>query len=126
MVVGFSSPAQDMIADNVSLHRYLVPHPLNSMFVEMSGNSMRGVVNTADLLIVERSNQANPGQIVLAQIDGQYMIRFLGRDRNGFLLYGTMRNEQPVRPSTDIAIVGIVTGLARRFQSNTPKRKESS
>ncbi len=115
-VVGFSSPAQDMISDGISLDKYLVQHPLNTMFIEMNGDSMRGMVNANDLVIVERSNEAAPGQVVLAQIDGQYLIRFLGRDREGFFLYGSRRNEQPYRPTSDIAIVGVVTGLARRFR----------
>lgn len=115
-VVGFSSPAQDMISDGISLDRYLVEHPLNTMYIGMNGDSMRSVVNAQDLVIVERSSEATPGQIVLAQIDGEYLIRFLGRDRDGYFLYGSRRNEQPLRPTSDIAIIGVVTGLARRFR----------
>lgn len=115
-VVGFASPAQDLISDNFTLDKYLVEHPLNTMFMEMESDRMRGVVNQGDLVIVERSSTASVNQIVLAQVDGTYLIRFLGRDRDGYFLYGTRRNEAPLRPIGDIVIVGVVAGLARKFR----------
>ncbi|MCX7836025.1 MAG: S24 family peptidase [bacterium] len=115
-VVGFASPAQDLISDDFTLDKYLVEHPLNTMFLVMESDAMKGVIQQGDLVIVERTTQAQTGQIVLAQMDGTYFIRYLGMDRKGMFLYGTARNLTPLRPTNEIVIVGVVTGLARKFR----------
>ena len=114
-VTGFASPAADMLSDTISLDRYLVKHPLNTMFVEMTGDAMCGVIEPGDLVIVERAARAAAGRIVLAKVDGEYMIRYLARDANGFYLQAANPRVKPLRPTNNLAIVGTVTGLARRF-----------
>ena len=53
---GFPSPAEDYLEGKLDLNRHLIPHPLATFFVRVSGDSMLGAgIHSGDLLIVDRS-----------------------------------------------------------------------
>ena len=51
---GFPSPADEYLEGKLDLNQYLVPHPLATFYVRVSGNSMIGAgIHEGDLLIAE-------------------------------------------------------------------------
>ncbi len=115
MVVGFSAPALDLLTDTLSLEKYLGLSPNRSMFLEMEGDAMLDAnIAPGDIVIVERTTQAKPGQIVATAIDGKYVIRYLARDRMGNYLVAANANLQPLRPTSSLTVVGVVVGLIRK------------
>jgi len=98
--------------------RTLVRRPEGTFVLRVRGDSMRDdQILDGDLVVVERRERAEDGEVVVALIDGRdAVLRTYRQDRGGIRL-------QPANPAGDtidvdpssLRIQGIVTGLFRRF-----------
>ena len=84
---GFPSPAEDYIELGVDLNKYLIKNPISSFFLRVSGNSMNnaGIYNN-DLLIIDRSINPTPGNIVVALLDGEFTLKRLIKENKHYYL----------------------------------------
>lgn len=77
---GFPSPAGDYLEEPLDLNRYLVRHPTTTFYVRVQGDSMTGaLIFDGDLLVVDRAEEIRSNHIVLAQIDGETVVKRLRR-----------------------------------------------
>ncbi|BCS87122.1 LexA family protein [Pseudodesulfovibrio sediminis] len=78
---GFPSPADEYLERPLDLNEYVAPRPEATFFVRVSGDSMIGAgIHHDDILVVDRSQQAVPGNIVIAFVDGEFTVKRLIRD----------------------------------------------
>ena len=78
---GFPSPAADYIEGRLDLNEHLIARPAATFIVQISGDSLIGAgVYDGDLAIVDRSVQAERGDLVVAAIDGALTAKFLQWD----------------------------------------------
>lgn len=84
---GFPSPADDFAENDLDLNEYLIQHPASTFFVRARGNSMvDAAIFDGDILIIDKSLEPRNNSIVLACIDGEFLIkRFVKKDRKVFL-----------------------------------------
>jgi DNA polymerase V len=105
----------DVVEANLSADQYLVENPLNTYFVKVKGNAMaQAGIDNEDVLVVDRSTAPTIGQTVLAEVNGEYMVRRLGERaliaaNPSFPVLAFAEIEQ-------LAIIGVVTGLMRKFK----------
>ncbi|EMY3520598.1 translesion error-prone DNA polymerase V autoproteolytic subunit (plasmid) [Yersinia ruckeri] len=77
-VAGFPSPAQDYIEQSLDLNDYCVPHPVSTFYLIAQGESMvQAGILSGDLLVVDKSLQAEHGDIVIAALDGEFTVKQL-------------------------------------------------
>jgi DNA polymerase V len=77
---GFPSPADDYVEAAIDLNVELIPRPLSTFFMRVSGEAMRGDgIVDGDLLVIDRSVDARPGMVVVATHEGTFVVRRLGR-----------------------------------------------
>jgi len=113
---GFPSPAAEMLDDALSIDDYLIEHPSDTVLVEVQGDSMVGAgIQPGDYVIVRKCSAANIGQIVVAIMDGDFTIKYLDRDKHGFLLRPANPHYSLLRPEQELTIFGIVTGQFRKY-----------
>lgn len=75
---GFPSPAEDYIDQRLDLSAHLIKNPASTYFIRVRGDSMRGAgIASGDLLVVDRSMEPRPGHVVVADVDGELVIRRL-------------------------------------------------
>lgn len=75
---GFPSPADDYVEQRIDLNELLVHHPSATYFVKAAGDSMmEGGISDGDLLVVDSSLTADHGDIVIAQVDGDFTVKRL-------------------------------------------------
>ena len=87
VAAGFPSQADDYIDSGIDLNRELIRHPSSTFFLRVSGDSMTDAgIQHGDLLVVDRSLEARPGQIVVAVLDGAFTLKRLARHRGGLRL----------------------------------------
>ena len=68
---GFPSPAQDYVEAELDLNQYCISRPSSTYFVRAIGNSMTDIgLHSGDLMIVDKAEQAQHGDIVIAEIEG--------------------------------------------------------
>lgn len=73
---GFPSPADDYIDSALDLNSHLIQRPEATFFVRVRGDSMEGAgISSGDLLIVDRSREISPGDIIIAAIDGELTVK---------------------------------------------------
>ena len=84
---GFPSPAEEYLEGKLDLNKHLVPHPLSTFFVRVSGHSMIGAgIHEGDLLIVDRSLEPRDGKVVIAVINGELLVKRLKfKDKQPYL-----------------------------------------
>ena len=82
VAAGFPSPADDYIDVGIDLNEVLIRHPSSTFFLRVSGDSMvEAGIQDGDLLVVDRSLEARPGQVVVAVLDGAFTLKHLARHR---------------------------------------------
>ncbi|MEA9392659.1 translesion error-prone DNA polymerase V autoproteolytic subunit [Acerihabitans sp. TG2] len=75
---GFPSPAQDYIEAELDLNDYCISRKHATFFVRAIGNSMTDIgLNSGDLMVVDKAEQAQHGDIVIAEIDGEFTVKRL-------------------------------------------------
>ena len=117
---GFPSPADDYMEHSLDLNAYLIQHPAATYLARAKGHSMTGQgIFDGDLLIVDRSLEAQHGQIVIAALDGQLTCKIL--DKQQQCLRSANRDYKPVPISefSELIIEGVVIHSIRH---HTPPR----
>lgn len=110
-----TAPAEDS-PEGLQIDAYLVPRPSKTVLLRVQGDSMRdkGLL-PGDLVVVERGAPAEPGQIVVAMVDGAPTVKILAKDRKGFYLKAANPDYEDIRPKDGLELWGLVTGSFRRF-----------
>lgn len=114
---GFPSPATEALSDTITLHEYLVEHPSTSFFYTVEDDEMaRHGIQRGDVVVIE-PKQAHPGDFVLADVDGEIMLRDLWKDGPGFMLASANPDTPPIRKCGEVQILGVVVALARKLKN---------
>ena len=72
-------------------------------------------IQEGDLVIVERKNNAREGDIVVAELDGEWTLKYLRKGSQGFYLEAANDEYPDLYPSEDLKIGGIVRGVLRKY-----------
>lgn len=114
---GFPSPAEEQQADALSLDEYLIRRPESTFMLTVNGDSMIDAgIQPGDIVLVEKGNAPRNGQIVVAQVDGDWTLKYYVKDRAGVRLDPANRNYRFIRPRQSLLIGGIVRGVIRRYE----------
>jgi DNA polymerase V len=117
---GFPSPADDYEQTPLKIGAYLVPHPTTTFFMKMTGDAMSNAgIDDGDLLIVDRSLTPKNGDIIIANVDNEFIVRRLLIENK----IGTLTSE-PTPPSIPniipchdhLNIFGVVTHVIRTLR----------
>ncbi len=84
---GFPSPAQDHLEREISLDEILQIRAPHTYLVRAGGDSMiRAGIHDGDLMVVDRSREAEPGDIVIAAVNGEPTVKRLAKDGSQVVL----------------------------------------
>jgi len=98
------------------MDEYLIPRPNSSFLLEVSGDSMIGEgIMEGDLVIVERGREPKTGDVVIAEVDGEWTLKYF-KKRNGQVTLEAANPKYPViRPKSELRLGGIVTAVVRKY-----------
>lgn len=108
---GFPSPADDYTEENIDLNEHLISNPFSTFFLRVKGDSMLNAgIKDKDLIIVDKSLRAKPGNIIIAMIDGEFTIKRLSIKNNELYLKAENHNYPDFRFKNhiDVQIWGVV------------------
>jgi SOS regulatory protein LexA len=116
VAAGFPSPAEEELRDVISLDEYLITRPGSSFLLTVSGDSMTGAgIMEGDLVIVERDREPLNGDIVIAEVDGEWTIKYLRKEGRNIILVAANPKYKTIRPKSDLRIGGVVTAVIRKY-----------
>jgi len=114
---GFPSPAEEELIDTLSLDEFLIRKPQASYLVKVTGDSMiEAGIMEGDLVIVERGRQAHPGDIVIAQVDGQWTMKYYEKHGSNVILRAANKKYPPIEPKNELVIGGVVVANVRKYR----------
>ena len=108
---GFPSPADDYTEENIDFNEHLISNPFSTFFLRVKGESMINAgIKDKDLIIVDKSLIAKPGDIVIALIDGEFTIKRLSIKNDELYLKAENHNYPDFRFKNhiDVQIWGVV------------------
>ena len=115
---GFPSPAAERMGDAISIDDYLVERPSKTVLVEVKGDSMIGAgIHSGDILIVQRESRPRVDCIIVAIVDGEFTIKHLRRDGDGYYLEADNPAYPIIRPENDLKMYGVVVGQFRKYDT---------
>lgn len=116
--MAFPSPADDHIDGLIDLNQYLVHDEPGTFMVRVAGDSMKGAaILPGDILVVDRGLLPADGNIVVAEIDGEFAVKELRREfgRIALVAYNPAYPPILLREGQELIVFGVVTGLVRKF-----------
>jgi len=116
---GFPSPAEDSKVNRLDVSELLVQHPQATFLIRASGISMVDLgIFDRDLLLVDRALTAQHGDIVIAELEGEFTVKQL-YDRNGIVKLLAGNKSYPAivpREGETLIIFGVVTWTLTPFR----------
>lgn len=116
---GFPSPADDHLDRSLDFNEYLLRHPAATFVVRAGGSSMEGVgIFDGDLLVVDRSLDGQPGDVVVAVVDGALTVKQLQLRGGRPCLEPAHAGHAPIGADdvSEAEIWGVVTHAIRTFR----------
>ena len=113
---GFPSPAEEELVDLMSLDEFLVRRPDATYMLKVSGDSMIDAgIHPGDMVLVEKGNAPKSGDIVIAQVDGEWTMKYFIKEAGEVRLEPANKKYQAIHPSQSLVIGGLVKTVIRKY-----------
>lgn len=113
---GFPSPAEEELVDVMNLEDYLITNREATFMLKVSGESMKeaGIV-PGDIVLVDRSAQPRAGDIVIAEVDGNWTMKYFRKNGSRIYLEPANKKFKNIIPQNDLKIAAVVKGVVRKY-----------
>ena len=113
---GFPTAAEESISDMMSLDEYLIENKEATYLLEVKGDSMIDAgIHEGDLVIVERKGEPKDGDIVIADVDGGWTMKYFRKRGSTIYLEPANSKYKPIYPTESLNIAAIVKGVIRKY-----------
>ncbi len=72
-------------------------------------------IHPKDIVIVDKSKKPKLEDIVVAEIDREYTLKYLKKDAKGYFLRAGNDKYPDFHPKEELKIFGVVTGVVRKY-----------
>ena len=114
---GLPTVAEEELLDTLNFEEYLVRDASKTFILEVKGDSMiEAAIQEGDLVIVERVKEPKDGDIVIAEVDGGWTMKYL-RKKPGKAVFLEPANKKykPIYPEYEMNIAAVVQGVIRKY-----------
>ena len=116
VMAGFPSPAEEELTDTMSLDEYLIANKEATYILKVSGESMMEAgILPGDLLLVERGAEPRDGDIVIAQVDREWTMKFFRRRGRQVFLEAANKAYKPIYPTEELQVAAVVRAVIRKY-----------
>ena len=117
IAAGWPSPAEEELIDTLSLDEYLIQHPDRTYLVKVTGDSMEGAgIREGDIAIVERGRPVKDRDIVVAEVDGEWTMKYYQKKGASVTLAAANAKYPPITPRRELVIGGVVVAVVRKIK----------
>ncbi|OGI23267.1 MAG: hypothetical protein A2194_00565, partial [Candidatus Moranbacteria bacterium RIFOXYA1_FULL_44_8] len=107
---GFPSPAEEELIDTITLDEYLIKNKEATYMLKVSGDSMIDAgIKPGDIVLVERNKPPKNGDIVIAEVDGNWTMKYLRKSGRQITLAPGNKKFKPIVPEDELNIAAVVT-----------------
>ncbi|MFZ1019715.1 MAG: transcriptional repressor LexA, partial [Minisyncoccia bacterium] len=99
VTAGFPATVEEELADTVNLDEMLIKNKPITYMLEVDGDSMIDAhIEKGDMVLVEKRATAKDGEIVIAEVDGEFTMKYFREQGNKRWLEPANKNYQPIYP----------------------------
>ena len=112
---GSPSIAPDATLDEINLEEFLIEKPQDTFMLEVKGDSMiEAHIAEGDYVIAKRQKTAKDGDIVIAEVDGEFTLKYFRKKQTKVWLQPANKNYQDIHPEQSLEVVALVTSVIRK------------
>lgn len=112
---GFAAPAEEELADTISIGEYLLRRPEASYLLTVEGDSMQDAgIHDKDMVVFERTQDYKVGDVVVALTPDGYTLKYLRKKQGKYCLEAANEAYPDIYPQEG-EIVGVVTSTFRKY-----------
>lgn len=115
--MSFPSAAEEEMRDTLSLDEFLIENRDATYMIKVNSDSMidAGIL-PGDMVLVERGLEPREGDIVLAEADGKWMLKYFRKKAGGKpWLESANSRYGPIIPERELQIAAIVKAVIRKY-----------
>jgi len=113
---GFPSPAEEELTDTMTLDEYLIKRREATYLLKVKGDSMIDAgIMPGDMVLVERGSDARNGDIVIAEVDHEWTMKYLKKRGKSVQLIPANKKYPPITPQDELKIAAIVKAVIRKY-----------
>lgn len=113
---GFPSPAEEELGDTMNLDEFLIRNKEATYILKVTGDSMiEAGLLPGDLVLVERRSDAKDGDIVIAQVDGGWTLKYFRKRGRKVYLEPANEKYRPIYPTAELKIAAVVIAAIRKY-----------
>jgi|GEM_PF-85565 len=117
IAAGFPSPAEEELADTMSLDEYLISNPQATYLLKVDGDSMLDAgIRPGDLVLVQKNLAPRSGDIVVAQVDGAWTLKYFYKKGSSVILRAANKKYPDISPKEELVIAGVVIADVRKYK----------
>jgi len=117
VTAGFPSPAEEELVDTMSLDEYLISNPEATYLLKVDGDSMLDAgIQPGDLVLVQRNLTPKSGDIVVAQVDNEWTLKFFQKRGRDVYLKAGNKKYPAIMPKNELIIGGVVIANVRKYR----------
>ena len=112
------------IFDTVNLDNFLIGNKSLTYMLEVDGDSMIDAhIEKGDTILVEKTNQAKDGDIVIAEVDGEFTMKYFRRSTTltagnaveKVWLEPANKNYKPIYPTESLNVIAKLKAVIRKY-----------
>ena len=106
----------DSLTDSIDLNALMISRKVETFILEVDGDSMIDLhIEPGDMVIVERTNRAKDGDIVIALVDGESTMKTFRTSGSKVWLQPANKKYKDIYPVQSLEISGVVKGVVRKY-----------
>jgi SOS regulatory protein LexA len=115
---GWPSPAEEELVDTIGLEEWLIKNREATYMLKVSGDSMIDAgIHPGDMLLVERGRTPKNGDVVIAEVDRQWTLKYFEKRGSQVVLVPANKKYSSIFPKEELNISAVVTAVIRKYHS---------
>lgn len=116
VTAGFPASVEEELTDTINLEDMLIGKKELTYMLEVDGDSMIDAhIEKGDIVLVERANTAKDGDIVIAEVDGEFTMKYFKKNENKIWLEPANKKYKAIYPTQSLNIVAKLKAVIRKY-----------
>ena len=116
VTAGFPATVEEELADTVNLDDLLIKNKPLTYMLEVDGDSMiEAHIEKGDHVLVEKTNQAKDRDIIIAEVDGEFTMKYFREKGSKRWLEPANKNYKPIYPEHSLNVIAILKAVIRKY-----------
>ncbi len=116
VTAGLPASVEEEMAETVSLDGMLVKNKSLTYMLEVDGDSMIDAhIEKGDMVLVEKANSARDMQIVIAEVDGEYTMKYFRKKGDKAWLEPANQNYSAIYPEQSLNVIAVLKAVIRKY-----------